>query len=79
MQQSENTELPPSVSNETRPCPCGKEDCRPGQRNGYACHKAANDAYRARRASERERKDRELHDLRLALIAARAARTMGEG
>lgn len=72
MKQSENGGIPPSVSNETRMCPCGKELCRPGQRNGYACHKAAQDAYRARRAADQERKDQELHDLRLKLIASEA-------
>lgn len=72
MKQSENGAIPPSVSFETRRCPCGKEDCRPGQRNGYACHKAAQDTYRARRAAEQQRKDKELNDLRLKVMAAEA-------
>lgn len=53
--------------NTLRLCPCGKEPCRPGQRNGRKCAAAANRAYRKRQADKRAAEQR----LALAGIAAR--------
>lgn len=58
--------------NTPRRCPCGKEDCRPGQRNGLICARKANKEYRARQI------EKHLAAERLAL-AAIAARTREEG
>lgn len=60
--------------NAPRRCPCGKEDCRPGQRNGYECARKANKEYRARQAEKHIAAER----LALAGIAARA-RARDEG
>jgi len=62
-----------SVSHETRMCPCGTEECRPGQRNGHACHAKANAVYRARKAARDERIALELSELKLKIIARGAA------
>jgi hypothetical protein len=53
--------------NAPRRCPCGKEDCRPGQRNGYECAKKANKEYRARQIEKQLAAEK----LALAGIAAR--------
>lgn len=58
--------------NVTRRCPCGQEDCRPGQRNGPACASKASKEFRRR---EKARKSA-MVGLALAGIAARAR---GEG
>lgn len=71
VEHGENAEIAPSVSGETRMCPCGMEPCRPGQRNGLRCHAVANQIYRARRLYERERREKEISALRLALMVAR--------
>lgn len=57
------------TGNTVKRCACGQEDCRPGQRNGPICHRKANRESRARLTAERKRKAKELHDLKLALIA----------
>lgn len=64
---SENVSCEKSI-NTPRPCPCGKEDCRPGQRNGYLCARKANKEYRVRQILKHEAERK----LALAGIAARA-------
>jgi hypothetical protein len=42
-----------TVERAPRRCPCGKEDCRPDQRDGYACHAKAQKEYRLRQRARR--------------------------
>lgn len=43
---------------EEKPCPCGQEMCRPGQRNGPKCHALAQSVYRARVKHQAEKNEK---------------------
>lgn len=60
------------VEREPRKCPCGKELCRPGQRNGLACRAAAGRKYR--RISKQRRQQEHIAYLAKIASTSKAAR-----
>lgn len=54
-----------SPTSHVKQCPCGNEPCRPGQRNGKACHALEQKLFRARQKERFAQLREAAHKLKL--------------